>query len=67
MTSMMPMQCYNQLSHEATQRWAGQVAGFMCSREKDDEWKKCLCSWTVVERWIEEMIMVMGSNPVEDT
>ena len=37
----------------------------MCSRQTNDEWKKC-----VVERWSEEMILtlaeVMGWNPVED-
>ena len=31
MTSLMPVQCSNQLSYEATQMWAAQFVGLMCS------------------------------------
>ena len=48
-------QCSNQLSYEATQTWAGQFVGLMCSRERNDEWNECL--WSVVERWTEEMVL----------
>ena len=46
-TSAMSMQCPNQLSYKATQMWAGQFVGLMCSHERNDEWKKCLvkCVW----------------------
>ena len=40
--SEIPMQTSHQLSYEATQRWAGQFVGFMCSREGNDEGKKFL-------------------------
>ena len=35
MTSAMPVQCSNQLSHEVTQLTAGQFVGLMFSRERD--------------------------------
>ena len=47
-----------QLSYEATQLWADQLVRLMCSHERNDEWKKCL--WSVVERWIEEIIITLA-------
>ena len=35
MTSSMPVQCSNQLSHEVTQLRAAQFVGFMFSRERN--------------------------------
>ena len=46
------------LSYEATQLWAGQFVGLMCSRKRNDEWKKSL--WSVAKRWIEEMILTLA-------
>lgn len=60
MTSAMPVQFSNQMSYEATQMKAGQFIGLMCSRERNDEWKKCL--WGVVERWIEDMIVTLAGQ-----
>ena len=55
MTSEMPEQYSDQLSFEATKMWEGQFVRFMCYRERNDEWKKCL--WSEIEIWIEEMII----------
>ena len=41
MTSAMPVQCSNQLSYKVTQLRAGQLVGFMFSRERNVIWKKC--------------------------
>ena len=43
-TSVMTVQHTYQLSYEATLMWGGQFVGLMCSRERNDEWKKCLRS-----------------------
>ena len=46
------------LSYEATQLWAAQLVGLMCSRKRNDEWKKSL--WSMAKRWIEEMILTLA-------
>ena len=60
MTSVMPVQCSYELSYKVTQMWAGQFVGLMCSCERNDYWKKCL--WSVVERWIEEVIFTLAGQ-----
>ena len=47
MTSVMPVQCSDQLSYETIQTWAGQFFGIMCSLERNKfkhEPNKLTCS-----------------------
>ena len=47
MTSVMPVQCSDQLSYEVIQTWAGQIFGIMCSLERNEfkhEPNKLTCS-----------------------
>ena len=77
MTSAMPVQCSNQLSHEVTQLTAGQFVGLMFSRERDVVWKKCYMKcgvWNQMKIWSSHLLdnlsnclmnLKMGSNPIE--
>ena len=57
----LPVQWSYKLSYEATQMWAGQFVGLMCSRERNDEWKKCFvkCGWEINN---EEMIFTLAGQ-----
>ena len=65
MTSVMPVQCSNQLSYEVTQLRAGQFVGLVFSRERNVVWKMCYMKcgvWNQMKIWSSHLL---DSNPVE--
>ena len=59
MTSVMPVQCSNQLSYEITQLRAGQFVGRMFSRERNVVWNKCYMKcgvWNQMKIWSSHLL-----------
>ena len=59
MTSVMPVQCSNQLSYEVTQLRAGQFVGLMFSRERNVVWKMCYMKcgvWNQMKIWSSHLL-----------